>query len=366
MIHAGASAGSVGDGGGRGCLVHQPHPRRIPLEIVDEPERPLRRRGQVEFTDDLHGESGQAGLGRSSPRKARASSGERADSRPSRSSDSSKLGVHGVASAVPPVRGRGRRARARRARGRGRRMLLLADRRRFDDARSTPRRTGSAIVSAVSSSWSPADSAPVLRRRRTRCGRRAGVGGRNSRGTGSRRSSRVQCRGHDHRLGVTLTQHAARLVRVRAQRVEPEDEIFGAHAVRDRRRFGTSRSFAEPAHLPSTLAVGVFRTQPCPPTRTCTMKLARSNPTDRFGRLLAIIVLTFIVSGIGQDWATSVSAFLNLVLVVVAFRTTSLSCRCPRDSRARRDRRRCRDHLDRRRQRQRIRGGLRLRPVLRC
>ena len=60
------------------------------------------------------------------------------------------------------------------------------------------------------------------------------------------------------------------------------------------------------------------------------MKLARSNPTDRFGRLLAIIVLTFIVSGISQDWATSVSAFLNLVLVVVAFRTTSLSVSVPR------------------------------------
>jgi hypothetical protein len=54
------------------------------------------------------------------------------------------------------------------------------------------------------------------------------------------------------------------------------------------------------------------------------MKLERSNPTDRFGRLLAIIILTFIVSGISQDWATSLSAFLNLVLVIVAFRTTSV------------------------------------------
>jgi hypothetical protein len=60
------------------------------------------------------------------------------------------------------------------------------------------------------------------------------------------------------------------------------------------------------------------------------MKLARSNPTDRFGRLLAIIILTFIVSGIGKDWATSLSAFLNLVLVVVAFRTTSISVSIPR------------------------------------
>lgn len=55
------------------------------------------------------------------------------------------------------------------------------------------------------------------------------------------------------------------------------------------------------------------------------MKLARADPTDRFGRLLVIIIITFIVSGIQRDWATSASAFLNLVLVVVAFRTTSIS-----------------------------------------
>ena len=85
------------------------------------------------------------------------------------------------------------------------------------------------------------------------------------------------------------------------------------------------------------------------------MKLATSNPTDRFGRLLAIIVLTFIVSGIGQDWATSLSSFLNLVLVVVAFRTTSLHRLGPTGRRARVDRRVCRGHLDRRRQRQRSR-----------
>ncbi len=62
------------------------------------------------------------------------------------------------------------------------------------------------------------------------------------------------------------------------------------------------------------------------------MKLAQSNPTDRFGRLLVIIILTFIVSGIAQDWATSLAAFLNLVLIVVAFRTTSLSVSLPRVS----------------------------------
>ena len=55
------------------------------------------------------------------------------------------------------------------------------------------------------------------------------------------------------------------------------------------------------------------------------MKLAKSNPTDKFGRLLAIIILTFIVSGISKDWATSLASILTLVLIVIAFRTTSLS-----------------------------------------
>ena len=54
---------------------------------------------------------------------------------------------------------------------------------------------GSAIVSAVSNSWSPADSVAVLRRRRTGAGVAGEVSGRKSRGTGSRRSSSVQCRG---------------------------------------------------------------------------------------------------------------------------------------------------------------------------
>jgi hypothetical protein len=59
------------------------------------------------------------------------------------------------------------------------------------------------------------------------------------------------------------------------------------------------------------------------------VKLARSNPKDRFGRLLAIIILTFIVSGISKDWATSAAAFLNLVLIVVAFRTTNMKVSAP-------------------------------------
>jgi lysylphosphatidylglycerol synthetase-like protein (DUF2156 family) len=59
------------------------------------------------------------------------------------------------------------------------------------------------------------------------------------------------------------------------------------------------------------------------------MKLARANPTDRFGRLLVIITIAFIISGIQQDWATTVTTFVNLVLVVVAFRTTGVRSSMP-------------------------------------
>lgn len=59
------------------------------------------------------------------------------------------------------------------------------------------------------------------------------------------------------------------------------------------------------------------------------MKLARANPTDRFGRLLVIIIIAFIISGIQQEWATTVTTFVNLVLVVVAFRTTGVRTTMP-------------------------------------
>ena len=58
---------------------------------------------------------------------------------------------------------------------------------------------------------------------------------------------------------------------------------------------------------PSTLVVGDSGRGSARQLEHGTMKLARSNPTDRFGRLLVIIVLTFIVSGIDQDWATSLA-----------------------------------------------------------
>ena len=59
------------------------------------------------------------------------------------------------------------------------------------------------------------------------------------------------------------------------------------------------------------------------------MKLARANPTDRFGRLLVIITVAFLISGIQQEWATTVTTFVNLLLVVVAFRTTGVRSSMP-------------------------------------
>jgi hypothetical protein len=59
------------------------------------------------------------------------------------------------------------------------------------------------------------------------------------------------------------------------------------------------------------------------------MKLARPNPSDRFGRLLVIVMIAFLISGIQQNWATTVTTFVNLVLVVVAFRTTGVRTTMP-------------------------------------
>ena len=56
---------------------------------------------------------------------------------------------------------------------------------------------------------------------------------------------------------------------------------------------------------------------------------ASVNPA-RFGKLLAIIVVSFIASGISGPAAITVSAGLNLLLVIVAFRTTGLRTTQPR------------------------------------
>lgn len=50
----------------------------------------------------------------------------------------------------------------------------------------------------------------------------------------------------------------------------------------------------------------------------------------RFGRLLAILVVSFIASGIRSPAAITVSVALNLLLVIVAFRATGLRTTQPR------------------------------------
>ena len=80
-------------------------------QVVDERERPLGRTGHRRVAFDLHRCRGRGrhSAGRSAVRKARDSSGLRAESRPSRSSASSNDGVHG------PTSGSGhRRCRPRR------------------------------------------------------------------------------------------------------------------------------------------------------------------------------------------------------------------------------------------------------------
>jgi hypothetical protein len=53
-------------------------------------------------------------------------------------------------------------------------------------------------------------------------------------------------------------------------------------------------------------------------------------PSDRFGRLLVLIVLGFLLLGIEARWAAILSLFTNVLLIVVAFRTTSLRTTMPR------------------------------------
>lgn len=60
------------------------------------------------------------------------------------------------------------------------------------------------------------------------------------------------------------------------------------------------------------------------------MKLARANPADRFGRLLIIVIVAFLVSGVQREWAVTVAAVVNVILLVVAFRATGLRTTRPR------------------------------------
>jgi hypothetical protein len=54
---------------------------------------------------------------------------------------------------------------------------------------------------------------------------------------------------------VSAAEHTGRRTVVDVERIEPEHQILRSHPIRDRRRFGTTRTFAEPAHLGPTLAV---------------------------------------------------------------------------------------------------------------
>ena len=52
--------------------------------------------------------------------------------------------------------------------------------------------------------------------------------------------------------------------------------------------------------------------------------------SERYGRLLVIITLSFVMSACSARWATTVVALLNGVLVVTAFRSTGLRGTIPR------------------------------------
>jgi hypothetical protein len=51
---------------------------------------------------------------------------------------------------------------------------------------------------------------------------------------------------------------------------------------------------------------------------------------DRFGRLLVLILVGFLLLGIEARWAARLSLFTNAALVILAFRTTSLRTSMPR------------------------------------
>ena len=163
--------------------------------------------------------------GRSAVRNARASNGLCADSRPSRSSASSKLGVHAPGSPSTPAACR-RRAPAprptapattpahRRSSGavrRSRRWPSTGAERWRSDPRRRARRAEQMKIGI----------APVVERPPT---------------------------GHHHRVGVTSTQHAAGAGIIVGEHVEPEHQILCEHPVGDRRQIGASGASAQAFH----------------------------------------------------------------------------------------------------------------------
>ncbi|MEM9515244.1 MAG: potassium channel family protein [Actinomycetota bacterium] len=57
---------------------------------------------------------------------------------------------------------------------------------------------------------------------------------------------------------------------------------------------------------------------------------ATGGESERFGRLLVIVTLSFIISAFSARWASTAVALLNGVLVVTAFRSTGLRGALPR------------------------------------
>ena len=57
---------------------------------------------------------------------------------------------------------------------------------------------------------------------------------------------------------------------------------------------------------------------------------ADATASFRFGRLLLIVVVAFMLSAVDDRWANAVTAFLVVALVLVAFRTTSLRTSSPK------------------------------------
>lgn len=54
------------------------------------------------------------------------------------------------------------------------------------------------------------------------------------------------------------------------------------------------------------------------------------SPPDHLGRVLALILVGFLLLGIEEAWAARLSLFTNAALIVVAFRATSLRTSMPR------------------------------------
>ena len=215
--------------------VHEPHPRRIAVERGDLREQVVRRGvGDEQLDGRVHQR------GRSVPRNARASSGLRAASTPSRSSPSSNVGSHGMATVASgsssasgaPVTSA--TVGATPARIDGAAAVEAELRRRVGDpagpARGARRRAGAAGSAAAS----------------------AGRPGRGAEQPGRRVPAVVErpAQRDDHRVGVALAQRAGahRVAAIGVARREPHQEAVDVEPVGHRRDIGAPGALAQPAH----------------------------------------------------------------------------------------------------------------------